>query len=98
MAGKLDTLVLQAEKAMRGLRNLTDASIRLILKLNKRKNPRGAVPPMRPRFCESDHFAPQRALPGPLFSALSSCSTAKVLADSVAPGIESQPDPQRCDN
>ena len=53
---KLDSKILQAEKALLGLRKLADGSIRLILKLNKRKNFRGSVPLMRPCFCGSQHF------------------------------------------
>ena len=53
---RLDTKAIQADKALVGLRKLTDGSLRLILKLNKRKNFRGSVPLMRPCFCGSSHF------------------------------------------
>ena len=60
---RLGSKILQAEKPLIGLRKLSDGSIRLILKLNKRKNLRLSVPLMRPCLCGSEHFVPNGLCP-----------------------------------
>ena len=71
---RLDTKAIQADKALLWVRKLTGGSLRLILELGKRKDPRGSVPLMRPCFCGAEHFVSDGHCPvrdcAPLVSAV----------------------------